>query len=101
MRRTVVAMGLPKTGKTTFLAAFWEVVRSGDVGGSLRLHRTHGDMQYLNEIREAWANCLPITRTGPASDKPVAMLIADTASGVVTELEWTDMLGESFERQWT
>jgi hypothetical protein len=57
-------------------------------------------MQYLNEIREAWADCKPITRTGPASDKPVTMLIKNSA-GLSTEICWTDMLGETFERQWT
>ena len=58
-----------------------------------------GDMQYLNEIRMAWADCNEITRTGPASDKPVAMLLRTTDA--TTALVWTDMLGESFERQWT
>jgi hypothetical protein len=94
-------MGLQRAGKTTFLAAFWDVVGSGDVTGSLRLERTEGDMQYLNEIREAWADCHPIARTGPASDKPVGMRLIDTSSPGVTDLAWTDMLGERFERQWT
>lgn len=101
MKRTVIAMGLQKTGKTTFLAALWDVVRSGDVVGSLRMERTFGDMQYLNEIRNAWADCYEITRTGPASDKPVSMLLHDEKMNTSTELAWTDMLGESFERQWT
>ncbi len=94
------AMGLQETGKTTFLAAFWNVVNATDVQGALRLERTAGDMQYLNEIREAWADCKPIPRTGPSSDKPVIMII-DNGSGQITDLTWTDMLGESFERQWT
>lgn len=101
MKRTVLAIGLPKTGKTTFLAAFWDVVCSGEVVGSLRLAQTSGDMQYLNEIREAWADCKPITRTGPASDKSVSMLLHDDVANTSTTLAWTDMLGESFERQWT
>lgn len=101
MKRTVIAMGLPRTGKTTYLAAFWNVVGSAEVAGALQLERTSGDMQYLNEIKIAWANCQEITRTGPAGDRPVSMLLRDTESGEVTELAWTDMLGESFERQWS
>jgi hypothetical protein len=92
---------LQQTGKTTFLAALWDVVSSGEVIGSLRLERTDGDMQYLNEIRAAWGDCKAITRTGPAVDKPVTMHLKDTALSTVTELAWTDMLGERFERQWT
>jgi len=101
MKRTVIAMGLQETGKTTFLAAFWDVVRSRDVVGSLRMETTFGDMQYLNEIHNAWADCNKIIRTGPASDKPVTMLLHDESTNTSTELAWTDMLGESFERQWT
>src|SRR5882724_3075001 len=100
VNRTVVAVGLQQTGKTTFLAAFWDVVGSGDIVGSLRLERTTGDMQYLNEIRAAWADCRPILRTGPAGDKPVSILLRDATATTATELSWTDMLGEKFERQW-
>src|ERR1039457_3369894 len=101
MTRTVVSIGLRETGKTTYLAAFWDVIGSGDVQGSLELVETTGDMQYLNEIRICWANCQPITRTGPASNKPVSMLVRHALTGQSTELAWTDMLGEQFERQWT
>jgi len=101
VKRTVITIGLQKTGKTTYLAAFWDVVESGEVVGSLQLVGTSGDMQYLNEIRNLWANCQTITRTGPASDKPVVMQLKEDGSNAITELAWTDMLGESFELQWT
>lgn len=101
MSQTVIAAGLQKTGKTTFLAALWDVVSSGEVTGSLKLERTEGDMQYLNEIRGFWADYKAITRTGPASDKPVTMRLTEPGSPNVTKLAWTDMLGERFERQWT
>ena len=57
MNRTVIAVGLPRTGKTTFLAAFWEVVNSAAVVGSLQIEQTHGDMEYLNAVRRLWGNC--------------------------------------------
>lgn len=101
MSRTVIAMGLQEVGKTTFLAALWDVLNSGDVPKSLKLERTEGDMQYLSEIRELWADYRKITRTGPASDKSVVIRIRDENSSLVTELAWTDMLGERFQSQWT
>jgi hypothetical protein len=101
MSQTVVAIGLQQTGKTTFLAAFWDIIGSGEVVGSLQLEKTYGDMTYLNEIRAAWADYLKITRTGPASDKSVTMQLRNTRASADGQLVWSDMLGESFERQWT
>jgi stage III sporulation protein SpoIIIAA len=51
-------IGLPETGKTTFLAALWHVVTSEEVNESLRLERLHGDSKYLNEISAKWASTL-------------------------------------------
>jgi hypothetical protein len=101
MSLTIAAVGLPQTGKTTFLAALWDVIGSGEVLGSLKLEKTDGDMQYLNEIRTAWADCKPIGRTSPAGDRPVTMKVRHDALGESMDLSWTDMLGETFERQWT
>ena len=101
MGQTVVAIGLQQTGKTTFLAALWDVLQSGEVSGSLSLERTDGDMQYLNEIRIAWADCKPLGRTSPSGDRAVVMRLRELGKDTAVELAWTDMLGESFERQWT
>lgn len=101
MSRTVIPVGLQKVGKTTFLAALWDVLNAGDVPRSLKLEKTEGDMQYLSEIRAAWASYKEITRTGPASDKSVTIRVRDEETSEATELAWTDMLGERFETQWT
>jgi len=94
----VFAVGLPGTGKTTFLAAFWDSLQT-PTGQRLTLSKTEGDMEYLNEIRAAWADCKPLPRTGPAGDRPVSMRITAESSESM-QVVWTDMLGESFSRQW-
>ncbi len=94
-----ISIGLPATGKTTFLAALWHIVDSGDVPGSLQLAHTHGDQGYLNRIAAKWGNGQKLSRTSPAEETVVAMrLVAD--DGAITEVYFPDLDGESFTDQW-
>ena len=97
----VLVIGLPFTGKTTFLAALWAVVSSGEVPGSLTLEKLEGDKQYLNEIRATWADVQKLDRTKIADERVVSMRLKDEASGRCGEILFRDMSGESFEQQWT
>jgi hypothetical protein len=101
LQHKVLVVGLPQTGKTTFLAALWDVVGSGEVKGSLRLVRLEGEKQHLNDLRDLWADCHKIPRTQVANEKVVSMLLSNAASGVTSEVSFSDMSGESFEKQWT
>ena len=47
-------LGLPGSGKTTFLAALWYVVTSGEVSGALELETLGPHSIYLNGIRDTW-----------------------------------------------
>jgi hypothetical protein len=40
-------MGLPRAGKTTFLAALWDIVETEKVAGSLILKGVEGDTRHL------------------------------------------------------
>jgi len=96
----VVVIGLPFAGKTTFVAALWDVVGSGEVAGSLQLDHLDGDKHHLNEIRNRWADCQKIDRTKIPNETMVSMWLKDIGSGRVSEVVFTDMSGESFEQQW-
>lgn len=69
----VLVIGLPKTGKTTFLAALWDVVDTENVEGSLVLESVDGDSEHLNTIRVLWANCKEMPRTLIGKGKTVSM----------------------------
>ena len=97
----VLVMGLPKTGKTTFLAALSDVVDTEKVDGSLILECVEGDQQHLNNIRDLWANCQEIPRTLTGKEKTVSMTLRDRESSVKGRISFPDMDGEAFERQWT
>src|SRR5207247_89555 len=57
-------MGLPASGKTTFLAAAWEVVSHADeVAGAPRLITIPAERRYLVQIHERWLKLEPALRT--------------------------------------
>jgi len=96
----VVVIGLPEVGKTTFLAALWDVVGSGEVPGALQLAQLEGDKHHLNEIRDRWADWEAIDRTKVPNETMVSMWLKEIVSGRVSEVIFTDMSGESFQQQW-
>ncbi len=100
IERSVLVVGLPQTGKTTFLAALWEVVNSGEVPSALRLERLEGDQHHLNEIRSLWADCNELARTRVAGECMVSMTLRHPATGHLSSLHFPDIDGESFQRQW-
>jgi hypothetical protein len=58
-------LGLPKTGKTTYLAALWSYLRSELTEGMLRIIQLPEDTGYLDEISYAWAAGDPMPRSSP------------------------------------
>jgi hypothetical protein len=101
-----LVLGLPESGKTTFIAALWHVVESDEVPSALRLKELTGDRASLNKLRSAWLRCEPVGRTSQQGESLVRMVLADRATGSVTELLLPDMSGETFRdhhwvnRQW-
>lgn len=93
-------IGLPGTGKTTFIAALWNIVESGEIPSSLKLAFLHGNRDYLNAIRNKWLNCKPLERTVIGSEKTVSMLLEDSETGITTEIVIPDLSGESYNVQW-
>lgn len=94
-------VGLPSTGKTSFLAALWYMVNQPDIECALRLDRLQGDLKYLNQIRAAWLAYQPVPRTGMDSESVVSMLLRHHDTGKTLELSFPDLSGESFRLQWT
>lgn len=98
--RRQLILGLPESGKTTFIAALWHVVQSNEVASALRIHKFDGDRTHLNKLQNAWLRCEPVTRTSQQADAIVRMSLEDTATGAVIELSLPDMSGETFREQW-
>lgn len=96
-----ILMGLPSTGKTSFLAALWYMVDQQGVPCGLTLEKLDGDSKYLNGIRDAWLQYKPVARNVSLSEKPVAMILRDRNTGDIVQVNCPDLSGESFRLQWT
>lgn len=95
-----ISVGLPSTGKTTFLAALWHVLESREVDGSLQQRGLQADREYLNKIRNAWIAFEQVPRTETPIGG-VAFDLADPIGGAAGRVEFPDLPGESFRTQWT
>jgi len=94
-------IGLPETGKTSFLAALWYMVSQSNIEFGLGLDHLEGDSQYLNLIRDAWSEYRPVPRNKAETEKPVAMWLKDRKTDSVGRLSFPDLSGEDFRSQWT
>jgi hypothetical protein len=92
-------IGLPNSGKTTFLAALWHLIDSGEVSSKLTLDRLEGDHTYLNDIVDAWRKCEEVPRTPLEAETRVAIHVREPASGHQAVISFPDLSGESFELQ--
>lgn len=92
-------LGLPRSGKTTFLAALWHLLDAGEVDTKLVLDRLVGDHEHLNGIVEAWRRCEEVPRTPRTSETNVSIHVHEPATGRRIVLEFPDLSGESFEDQ--
>lgn len=97
--KNFVIMGLPKSGKTTFLAALWHLIEACEVETSLRLAQLRGDITYLNTISKAWREFNPVPRTSMQSEPTIEIVVADASSGETALLAFPDLSGEGFEQQ--
>jgi hypothetical protein len=94
-----VMIGLPATGKTSFLAALWYLVQHAQVERRLELEHFEGDIKYLNQIADLWVTFEVVPRTTTSSERTVSMILRDTTANKVFTLTVPDLSGEAFALQ--
>lgn len=99
MDTNFVIIGLPASGKTTFLAALWHLVEAGEVASGLRLDRYEGDFAYLNKIAEAWRTFQEVPRTSQVGDQDVAIQLVSADGRQRAKAFFPDLAGETFDTQ--
>jgi hypothetical protein len=92
-------LGLPGSGKTTYLAALWHIIDAGEVATKLVLDKLTGDNAYLNKIVDAWRRCEEVPHTSMQDEKKVTIYVDAPATGQKIALRFPDLSGESFEQQ--
>jgi hypothetical protein len=99
MNTNFVIMGLPASGKTTFLAALWHLVEAGEMSCGLKLERYEGDLAYLNRIAEAWRTFKKVPRTSQVGDQDVVIHLIGAEDGRQATAFFPDLAGETFDGQ--
>ena len=98
--RSIVIIGLPESGKTTFLAAFWHLITERDVDTVLRFHTLSvGEVTHLNEIAARWRDAKVQDRTAVAGNRLVSMNLLD-ATDIPVRVTFPDVPGEAYRRMW-
>jgi hypothetical protein len=95
----ILLIGLPSSGKTSFLAALWYLVQQPT--SRLRLDHLEGDSKYLNQICKSWVDCVLVPHTRADSETLTSMILRDGQTDQTLTLEIPDLSGESFTLQWT
>lgn len=98
--RSVVVMGLPGSGKTTYLAALWHLVSEGEIQSKLRyVTLRRGNVDHLHEIASRWREAKKQERTSVSGDKRVSMVL-QADGGAPQEVSFPDVAGEVFSQMW-
>ncbi len=98
--RNFLLIGLPSTGKTSFLAALWYAIQQNVSSTRLVLKKLDGDSTYLSSIRTAWLQYKTIARTPTGTERFVSMWLKNPETNDEIRLIFPDVSGESFVEQW-
>lgn len=94
----VLVIGLPRAGKTTYLAAFWHLLLSEEVVDSLQMAELQPSREHLNNITALWRQWKKIARTTLPKERVVNINLRIPGSADDYELAVPDASGEAFRR---
>ncbi|HEY1528526.1 MAG TPA: hypothetical protein VGH51_20050 [Candidatus Angelobacter sp.] len=95
---SVIAIGLPNAGKSTFIAALAYILQHQEIPTALQLHQLSEDTSYVNTLVADWLKCKPFQRT-PSGLTNVRFALMDS-TGPRGEIVFPDIAGETFEQHW-
>lgn len=98
--RKYILMGLPSTGKTSFIVALWNILESKEIEDSLTLAHLDADIAHISELRDQWLSCEEMPRTKTGFDSVVAFSLRQPNDPQIHRLIFPDANGEKFRDQW-
>lgn len=97
MNRQLI-VGMPNSGKSTFIAALRHLLVANEVETSLLLNRLAADEGHLNRLEKEWLNLSPVQRTKPSTEGWVELNIKNKTTNEESSLLIPDLRGEAFEQ---
>ena len=80
VEKSVIVIGLPGSGKTTFLAALWHVISAREIPTALRFDTLAvGEQTHLNRIAARWRDAIVQDRTESGGAKLVGINLLNAA----------------------
>ena len=98
-KKSLVLIGLPHSGKSTFIGALWHVVESGELDGSLTITSLPKDREYLNYLRMSWFRCESPERNKVEVAKEILLDVTYGEDNEPTALYFPDVSGEMYKLQ--
>lgn len=98
MNSTMVVVGLPESGKSSFIAALSHILEFREIETELTLEHLSDEAEYVYEMRAEWQGCRPFERTKGGIHAVSFHL--ESRSGTKSQLVIPDVAGEEFEEQW-
>lgn len=92
--------GLPSSGKSSFLAAFW-VYANGAPQSSLAVESFPEDAEYLAELQRHWFDYNAVPRTSAGVERSVNLKVKRKSDLARFDLNIPDLSGESFGQIWS
>lgn len=91
--RTVALLGLPRTGKSTFLGTLWLLVQDPSVAGIWE-EDVSGDRSYVESLAQLVADGQEIERTNIESEQGLSLELGFADAGIV-RMDIPDLSGEA------
>jgi len=93
-------IGLPESGKTTYLGALWYYIFSNPADSKYRCDSlANTELEYLNSISRSWASCEDVIRTSQVKVEKVTINMRETETDQTISLIIPDISGETFKKQ--
>lgn len=92
-------LGLPSSGKTSFIGAFWHVVETGEIDSVYTVSLPPSDREYLNRLRKNFLDCEAPERTKTDFVEKIEIEIVERSTEKKVIFAFPDLSGETFESQ--
>lgn len=98
MEKKCFIAGLPQAGKTTYIAALWDVIQREKGNFELQFTTSPQNASYLNEIWEYWMRMEKIERSKVPVPEDIKINVKRKLNGDELELDIPDFMGEQFQK---